>query len=39
MVTQYPDTRANSNAIYDYTHVAMELMSIWANETSRVEAN
>lgn len=39
VVTQYPDTRANSNAIYDYTHVAMELMSIWANETSRVEAN
>lgn len=33
VVTQYPDTRQNSNAIFDYTHVAMELMAIWANHT------
>jgi chromosome partitioning protein len=37
VVTQYADTRQNSNAIYDYTHVAMELMAIWANEPSRME--
>ncbi|GEB47439.1 hypothetical protein MTE01_33840 [Microbacterium testaceum] len=33
VVTQYPNTRQNSNAIFDYTHVAMELMAIWANHT------
>jgi chromosome partitioning protein len=38
VVTQYPDTRQNANAIYDYTHVAMELMAIWANEPQRLEA-
>lgn len=32
VVTQYPDTRQNANAIFDYTHVALELMAIWANE-------
>lgn len=38
VVTQYPDTRQNSNAIYDYTHVAMDLMSIWANEPTPAKA-
>lgn len=38
VVTQYPDTRQNANAIYDYTHVAMELMALWANEQQKVEA-
>lgn len=37
VVTQYPDTRQNSNAIFDYTHVAMELISIWANEPAKTE--
>lgn len=37
VVTQYPDTRQNSNAIFDYTHVAMELISIWANEPAKAE--
>jgi len=38
VVTQYPDTRQNANAIYDYTHVAMELMALWANQPQRAEA-
>jgi chromosome partitioning protein len=38
VVTQYADTRQNANAIFDYTHVAMELMAIWANEPERVGA-
>lgn len=38
VVTQYPDTRQNSNAIFDYTHVAMELISIWANEPVKTKA-
>lgn len=38
VVTQYPDTRQNSNAIFDYTHVAMELISIWANVPAKTEA-
>jgi chromosome partitioning protein len=33
VVTQYADTRQNANAIFDYTHVAMELISLWANNT------
>lgn len=33
VVTQYPDTRATTNAIYDYAAVALELTSIWANGT------
>lgn len=38
VVTQYPDTRANANAIFDYTHVAMELMAMWANAPETVGA-
>jgi len=30
VVTQYPGPRRDSNAIFDYTHVALELMAIWA---------
>ncbi len=37
VVTQYPDTRQNHNAIFDYTHVAMDLMSMWANDTPAKE--
>jgi chromosome partitioning protein len=36
VVTQYADTRQNANAIFDYTHVAMELMALWANQTTPV---
>lgn len=35
VVTQYADTRQNANAIFDYTHVAMELISLWANNTDK----
>jgi chromosome partitioning protein len=35
VVTQYADTRQNANAIFDYTHVAMELMAIWSNEVPK----
>jgi chromosome partitioning protein len=31
VVTQYPDTRQTSNAIFDYNAVALELTSIWAH--------
>ena len=32
VVTQYTDTRANQAAIFDYSSVAFELTSLWANE-------
>ena len=32
VVTQYTDTRANQAAIFDYSTVAFELTSLWANE-------
>lgn len=32
VVTQYTDTRANQAAIVDYSNVAFELTSLWANE-------
>lgn len=38
VVTQYADTRQNANAIFDYTHVAMELMALWANGPTTAEA-
>jgi chromosome partitioning protein len=38
VVAQYADTRQNANAIFDYTHVAMELMAIWANTPEQVGA-
>jgi chromosome partitioning protein len=31
VVTQYPDTRKTTNAIFDYSAVALELTSIWAH--------
>ncbi|MBT2519082.1 ParA family protein [Streptomyces sp. ISL-90] len=34
VVTSYPDTRSNRNAIFDYNAVAFELTSIWANQTA-----
>jgi chromosome partitioning protein len=39
VVTQYADTRQNANAIFDYTHVAMELISLWANNTDKAGSN
>ncbi|MGC5224527.1 AAA family ATPase [Micromonospora sp. DT81.3] len=33
VVTQYTDTRANQAAIFDYSSVALELTSLWANQT------
>ena len=38
VVTQYPDTRSNANAIFDYTHVAMELMAMWATGNQKAKA-
>lgn len=35
VVTNYPDTRANRNAIFDYNAVAFELVSLWANHPVR----
>ncbi|WP_018185843.1 ParA family protein [Microbacterium sp. 77mftsu3.1] len=35
VVTQYPDTRQNANAIFDYMMVANELRSILNGETAR----
>ncbi len=32
VVTQYTDTRANQNAIFDYTAVALELTAQWYEE-------
>jgi len=32
VVTQYTDTRANQAAIFDYSSVAFELTSLWANQ-------
>ena len=32
VVTQYTDTRANQAAIFDYSSVALELTSLWANK-------
>lgn len=34
VVTQYPESRATIKAIDDYRAVALELMSLWANETA-----
>jgi chromosome partitioning protein len=31
VVTQYPDTRQTTNAIFDYTMVALELTALWAH--------
>lgn len=39
VVTQYADTRQNANAIFDYTHVTMELIAIWSNEPEKIGAS